>query len=117
MLRCSYVAPSCVSSLLSPPNPTEEFNVYNVGLVPSMFYKVIDSKDLDGFKNTLWTAALAVSAVAIVSVCLYYVCSSVCACIVLFNACIFIMCALVYVPVLCCLMYVPLLRVLLCVYL
>jgi ATP-binding cassette subfamily D (ALD) protein 4 len=43
----------------------EEFNVYNVGLVPSLFYKVIDSKDLDGFKQTLWTAALAVVSIAV----------------------------------------------------
>ena len=98
MLQCSCVAPSCGSSQLSPPNSTEEFNVYNVGLVPSMFYKVIDSKDLDGFKNTLWTAALAVSAVAIVSVCLYSCASVMCTCSMCLYA--YVVCALVCVPVL-----------------
>ena len=39
--------------------------------MPSLFYKVIDSKDLDGFKQTLWTAALAVVSIAVVSVCTY----------------------------------------------
>ena len=45
---------------------TEEFTIYNAGLVPSMFYGVIDSRDLKGFKRVLWQSALAVASAAVV---------------------------------------------------
>ena len=45
----------------------EEYNVYNTGLVPSIFYEVIDGRDAEGFKSVLWQAAIVILSVVLVS--------------------------------------------------
>ena len=41
--------------------------MYNTGLVPSIFYEVIDGRDAEGFKSVLWQAAIVILSVVIVS--------------------------------------------------
>ena len=47
--------------------PAEEYNYYNSGLIPSMFYQSLAEKDLTSFKADLWSAAVVVLSVCIVS--------------------------------------------------
>lgn len=47
----------------------EEYNYYNSGLIPSMFYKSLAGKDLAGFKTDLWSAAVVVLSVCICKSC------------------------------------------------
>lgn len=47
----------------------EEYNYYNSGLLPSMFYQSLTGKDLPTFKTDLWIAAVVVVSVCICKSC------------------------------------------------
>ena len=79
------------------PAPAEEYNYYNSGLLPSMFYQSLAGKDLPSFKTDLWIAAVVVISVCIVSKCIktlairwaprMCVCVCVCVCVFVFVWC------------------------------
>ena len=46
---------------------TEEFNYYQIGILPSFFYTALTSKDLGAFKDVLWKMGILVISVCIVS--------------------------------------------------
>jgi len=49
---------------------SEEYNYYQIGVLPSDFYLSLTSKNLDLFKEALWKMAVIITAVCIVSQCI-----------------------------------------------
>jgi len=57
---------------------SEQFIVYQVGLIPSKYFSVLGNKDSTGFKQLTVVALLTILAIAFVSLSATTVCLSVC---------------------------------------